>query len=101
MPTANEQLQHAAIDHSVDLIRYQNSVVYKIIALLNRTDADLVAQLAATIERLPVEAFTVERLDSILASVRQINAQAYAKVREALQNSFNFDNKIVFVFYIK
>lgn len=85
MPTVNESLQTAAIDHSHDLIRYQNQVVYKVIALLNRTDKDLFAQLESALMRLPPEAFTVERLDSLLSSVREISSAAYQKIRFELQ----------------
>ena len=85
MATANEKLQIAAIDHSFDGIRYQNQVVYKVIALLNRTDKDLFVQLTTALQQLPVSQFTVERLDSLLASVRQINATAYQKIRHELQ----------------
>lgn len=85
MATANEKLQIAAIDHSHDVIRYQNQVVYKVIALLNRTDKDLFIQLTAALQQLPVSQFTVERLDSLLASVRNINAVAYQKIRHELQ----------------
>lgn len=85
MATVNEDLQHAAIDHSIDLIRYQNGVVRKIIALLNRTDKDLFEQLAAALQRLPAEAFTVERLDNMLQSVRTLNARAYEQVRQGLE----------------
>lgn len=85
MATANEKLQTATIDHGHDIIRYQNQVVYKVIALLNRTDKDLFIQLTAALQQLPVSQFTVERLDSLLASVRQINAAAYQKIRHDLQ----------------
>ena len=85
MATANEKLQIAAIDHSHDVIRYQNQVVYKVIALLNRTDKDLFIQLTAALQQLPVSQFTVDRLDSLLASVRQINSAAYQKIRHDLQ----------------
>lgn len=85
MATVNEELQRAAIDHSIDLIRYQNGVVRKIIALLNRTDKDLFEQLAAALQRLPAEAFTVERLDMMLQSVRTLNAKAYEQVRLGLE----------------
>ena len=84
MATANEKLQTAAIDHSFDGIRYQNQVVYKVIALLNRTDKDLFIQLTAALQQLPVSQFSVERLDSLLASVRQINSVAYQKIRHEL-----------------
>ena len=85
MPSVNEKLADAAVDHSVGLIRYQNGVVRKIIALLNRTEADLFQQLAAALQRLPPEAFTVERLDSILQSVRELNGRAYEQIRLGLQ----------------
>jgi len=85
MPTVNEALQTAAIDHSHDLIRYQNQVVYKVIALLNRTDKDLFEKLEAALLRLPPGAFTVDRLESLLSSVREINAAAYQKIRFELQ----------------
>ena len=86
MPTVNEALQTAAIDHSHDLIRYQNQVVYKVIALLNRTDKDLFEQIQSALMRLPPEAFTVERLDSLLSSVCEINSAAYQKIRFELQS---------------
>ena len=89
MATVNEKLQTAAIDHSHDLIRYQNQVVYKVIALLNRTDKDLFEQIQSALMRLPPEAFTVERLDSLLASVREINSAAYQKIRFELQTELS------------
>ena len=85
MATVNEKLADAAIEHSVDLIRYQNGVVRRVIALLNRTDKDLFEQLTAALQRLPPEAFTVERLDALLQSVRQLNARAYEQVRLGLE----------------
>lgn len=85
MASVNESLQTAAIDHSHDLIRYQNQVVYKVIALLNRTDKDLFEKLESALLRLPPGAFTVDRLESLLSSVREINAAAYQKIRFELQ----------------
>ncbi len=85
MQTVNEQLAHEAIDHSIDLTRYSNSVIRRIIALLNRTDNDLFQQLSAALERLPAESFTVERLDSLLQSVRQMNAAAYQQVSQLIE----------------
>lgn len=84
MSTANERLLHAAVDHSIDLTRYSSGVVRRIIALLNRTDADLYAALVSALDKLPASAFTVERLDSLLAEVRGINARAYEAVRQGL-----------------
>ena len=83
--SVNQALADAAVDHSIDLIRYQNGVVRKVIALLNRTDKDLFEQLTAALQRLPAESFTVARLDDILQSVRQLNTKAYEQVRLGLE----------------
>ena len=85
MPTVNEQLADEAISHSIDLTRYSNSVIRRIIALLNKTDRDLANQIAAALERLPAESFTVERLDALLQSVRQTNAVAYQQVSQLIE----------------
>ena len=85
MATVNEQLAHEAIDHSIDLTRYSNSVIRRIIALLNKTDRDLANQITAALERLPAESFTVERLDALLHSVRQTNAVAYQQVSQLIE----------------
>lgn len=77
MPTVNEALRDADISHQVDLQRYGNGVVFRLIALLNRVDSDLFAQLVSALEALPAESFTVERLEQVLYSVRSLNAQVY------------------------
>lgn len=84
MPTVNEELQHATVSHAVDLQQYGNGVVSRILALLNRTDADLAARLQAAMDGLPTTAATVERLELLLASVRNLNAQAYAELGREL-----------------
>lgn len=84
MQTVNEELRDSAISHAVDFAHYNNGVVRRIIAILNRVDADLFAQLTAALDRLPAESFTVERLDSLLQSVRSLNASAYQKVHNEL-----------------
>jgi hypothetical protein len=78
MPSVNEALRDADISHQVDLQQYANGVVRKMIALLNRTDSDLSAQLVAALEKMPPESFNVTRLEQLLASVRDLNTQAYA-----------------------
>jgi hypothetical protein len=84
MPTVNERLLDGQIGHQLDLQKYSNGVVRRIMALLNRTDPDLFAQLNAALERLPAESFTVQRLDQLLASVRALNVQAYQSVEREL-----------------
>lgn len=80
MSTVNEKLRDQDIGHQVDLQRYGNDVVRRIIALLNRVDSDLFAQITDALERLPAESFTVERLEQLLYSVRALNAQVYSQV---------------------
>lgn len=87
MLTANEKLRDAAISHSVDLQHFSNSVVQRMIGLLNKVDPDLMAQIAAALERLPPESFTVERLDQLLYSVRAANLQAYQSVERELNDT--------------
>src|SRR5690606_14627135 len=84
MMTVNEALRDAVIGHAVDLQHYSKGVVRRSIGLLNRIDADLFAQLSEALERLPPESFTVERLERLLKSVRELNADAYRQVERAL-----------------
>lgn len=85
MPSVNERLADAAVSHAIDLTRFSNGAVRRMIALLNRADADLFAQLMAALERVPQSAFQIERIDSLLDSVRDINARAYEALRSGLE----------------
>ncbi|NID14377.1 phage minor head protein [Luteibacter yeojuensis] len=85
MAAANAVLQDRAIDHAHDLLRYSAGVVRRMIAVLNRTDASLVAQLSQALLQMERETFTVERLEALLGSVRRLNADAYAAVMQALE----------------
>jgi SPP1 gp7 family putative phage head morphogenesis protein len=84
MTTVNEALYDSAVSHQVDITRYSNGTVRRMIALLNRTDPDLMAKLQAALDRLPPESFTVERLERLLASVREVNAQAYKQFSDGI-----------------
>lgn len=85
MPTANATLFDKAIDHAIDLRFYSNGVVRRMIAVLNRADARLSAQLAEALLQLPADSFTVERLEALLQSVRETNAAAYRAVLAELE----------------
>lgn len=78
-------LADQVIRHSIDLQHYSNGVVRRIIALLNRVDPDMAARLAAALETLPPESFTVERLEAVLASARALNRQAYEQATSELE----------------
>lgn len=82
--TANERMASEAVAHRIDLEHYSNSVVRKIIGLLNRVDGDLFAQLAALLDCLTPSTFNIERLETLLVSTRALNAQAYAAANNAL-----------------
>lgn len=84
MATVNELLFDELTAHAVDLQQYSEGVIRRMISLLNKTDADLASELAAALERMPADSFTVERLERLLGSVRELNAAAYAAVTEAL-----------------
>ena len=83
--TASELLQDNAINHAHDLQRFSVGVVQRMIATLNRADASLMAKLTEALMQLERESFTVQRLEAMLSSVRQVNAEAYAAVLDALQ----------------
>jgi hypothetical protein len=84
MATVNELLLDAALSHEIDLGQYSAGVARRLISILNRTDSSLAAQLATALEGLSVTSFTVQRLDSLLASVRRLNLQAYRQIERAL-----------------
>lgn len=80
MPSVNERLADAAIDRAVDLHQYANGVVRRMLAVLNRADADISSALLQALDTMPAESFSVERLDSLLGSVRLLLAQAYQQL---------------------
>ncbi len=82
--TVNQRLHDATVSHAVDLAHYSNGVVRRVIALLNRADADIAARLAEALDG--VSSPSVDRLESLLLSVRALNAQAYAAVRAELDD---------------
>ncbi|HET9819641.1 MAG TPA: hypothetical protein VFP92_10810 [Rhodanobacteraceae bacterium] len=83
MSTANEVLQDEAIRRHIDLQRYSNATVRKIIAVLNKADVELSRRIATAIDQ-GRDTATIEHLDAMLASVRALNAEAYRQARLAL-----------------
>lgn len=86
METVNEQLLRHSVDHAIDLQHLGNSVSRKMLSLLNKSDARLTIALQSALERLPVESFTVQRLDALLSDVRALNGAAYQSVRKGLES---------------
>lgn len=73
-----DPLLNHAVRHQVNMTQYGNFVLAKMIRILNLTDQDLIGQLNAALVDLDADSFKVQRLDKLLASVRELNAQAYA-----------------------
>ncbi len=84
MATVNERLRDSAISHAVDLQQYSGGVVRRLIAILNRASENIGAELAAQLEMLPDSEVSVERLESMLHSVRSINSAAYNQIHREL-----------------
>lgn len=84
MPTANKALRDATISHQVDLAQYTAHVLRRMVGVLNRSDADLMAALSDALSRLDTESFSVERLELVLASVRAVNVAAYQALEREL-----------------
>lgn len=84
--TINEALADEAIRHALALRGYTNNVVRRLIAVLNRADDRLFAELTAGIERLGAESLTAERLDAMLHSVRALNKAAYDTIGRELND---------------
>lgn len=82
----NDALLHAAIDHSIDQARYSSGVIRRIIAILNKADSHLFLRLTDALEQMPPDMFSVQRLESLLAEVRDLNARAYATIRQNLES---------------
>lgn len=82
--TANAALQDFVVGHEIDLRRFGNGVLYRMIAVLNRADARLAAALSEALMQMDAASFTVERMEALLISVRDINRQAYDAVEQAL-----------------
>lgn len=82
--TANEKLQSAAIRRAIDLEKYSNHVVARIIALLNKIDSDLMHQLAEGLDRIPPKSFSFNRLEAALKSVKALNVQTFNSINKEL-----------------
>lgn len=87
--TQNERLQDASIDHAVNVQTYANTLARRVIALLNRADPDIMAQVIQARDRLPQSQFNVTRLDQLLDSVRRLNAQNYQQVYNLLESELS------------
>lgn len=80
--TAAEQVKNANIRHAVYLQRYSASTVRKILALLEKSDARVVARL----QKETLTEIGRARLDRLLESMRTITAQAHETLRDDMRS---------------
>jgi SPP1 gp7 family putative phage head morphogenesis protein len=94
MTTINERILDGTIRHMVWLERYKSGVAREIVELLNKADADLVAQIAKRMAKIEERGFdlgktTTERLNALLEEIRtkraEITAMLYSESRDRLQ----------------
>lgn len=72
MQTVNERLRDESIAHVVWISRYSTGVAARMVKILNDSDAELTARLLVALDSLDPGSFTVTRLESLLASVREV-----------------------------
>lgn len=82
--TVNEHLMDAAIRHQIGLQRLSTATVRKIVALLNRVDADIVRQLQEAGPGARTE-IARRRLEHALEAIRDIMREAYGEVHPTLR----------------
>lgn len=84
----NDDILDAQVSHAVGLQRLGTGILQRILALLNRTDADLVDQIRTRLENVEPGTFdtpfTTERLSGLLEAIRALNAAVYARIQAAL-----------------
>lgn len=91
MDSVNDLMASEALRHAVDLQKYSNATVARIIAVMNRADKRLFAELTERLQSMDSTSFSIERLESMLTSVRSLSAQAYAEIdRELTQTLREF-----------
>lgn len=77
MPTTvNDELLDQSVGHQINLMRLGTGIVRKIIAILEKTDKDLLAR----VERRARDGLNNTRLNALLAEIRKTNKDAYAAI---------------------
>lgn len=84
MPSINDLLQDESIRHQVALQGYTTGVLHRLLAVLNRSDARLMAELAVALDSMDATTFTMERLESLLTSIRTMSAATYRELGQEL-----------------
>jgi SPP1 gp7 family putative phage head morphogenesis protein len=86
MPTA-QAIHDQAVRHRVGLSRYSNTLVRQVIALLNRTDLDVVARLASG--DFGDRKHSQSELESLLTEIRVMQAHGWHAIGEHVDEAVN------------
>lgn len=84
MTSVNETLLNEQIGHATDLRRYTPTVVHRMLAILNRADVALFSELASRMAGMDSASFTMQWLESIMFSVRNLISVAYNQLGREL-----------------
>ena len=71
--------------HQIYIGRYSTAVANRLIAILNRADGDLVAEIIKALDQMPASSVSVARLDGLLKSVRDRLADVYSDINSGLR----------------
>ncbi len=81
----NDDLLDASVSHAIDQQGYSNYVASRMLTILNKSDADLFAKITVALDN-NLSSLTIARLESLLVSVRQLNAEIYKQIYNELSD---------------
>ncbi len=84
--SVNDLLQLESIRHQVELQRYEAGVVARMIAVLDRADKRIAAELAVALQEIDPSLFKMERLESLLTSIRELSKAAYEQIGKDMRD---------------
>jgi SPP1 gp7 family putative phage head morphogenesis protein len=84
MATVNEELADAAVRHAIGLQRYTSGELQRMMALLNRVDADIAAVMQKYDPTDVAPRYAEQRLEKMLIAIRELNAEVYDAFVKAL-----------------
>ena len=85
MPSINEALFHAGVQHQIYLQRYSTQVVQEIFELLNQGEIDLISKLS----RADLTDFSQRRLKAMLDEVLKLSKATYKVIYERLDKQLS------------
>lgn len=84
MADVNTELADAAVRHAIGLQRYTSGELQRMMALLNRVDADIAAIMQKYDPTDVAPRYAEQRLEKMLVAIRELNAEVYDAFVKAL-----------------